>query len=118
MMSTAEKGGLVTRRDRPFFVLAGRLHCGSIHAGGDLMFLLIRRGLGGLAFLAVLVHGAPAAGPKPLAFHIHFDPKVSNAPFTGRVYVMLSREPVAEPRSGPNWFRPEPIFARDVKDWN
>ena len=84
------------------------------------MFPSIRRSLdlfGCLVVFGVIAHGARAAEPKPLEFHVAFDPKVSNVPFTGRVYVMLSREPVTEPRSGPNWFRPEPFFARDVKDW-
>ncbi len=58
-----------------------------------------------------------AADPKPLSFHVTFSKAVSDRPFTGRVYVMLGKSDKAEPRFGPNWFRPEPIFARDVKDW-
>src|SRR5436853_310483 len=69
-----------------------------------------------LALFLVLVSSAPAADPK-LEFQIIFDSKVSVAPFTGRVYVMLSKNKMNEPPGGPNWFRPEPFFARDVKDW-
>ena len=39
-------------------------------------------------------------------------------PISARVYVMASQgSSRAEPRFGPNWFRPQPFFARDVKDW-
>src|SRR5262249_55464120 len=38
-------------------------------------------------------------------------------PFTGCVYVMLSQSPSNTLRSGPNWFAPEPYFAKNVKDW-
>src|SRR6478672_12246861 len=60
---------------------------------------------------------ARAADARPLAFHITFDRAVSDKPFTGRVYVMLNRSDRSEPRFGPSWFKPEPIFARDVKEW-
>jgi Putative esterase len=58
-----------------------------------------------------------AADSKPLTFHVTFDKAVSSKPFTGRVYVMLTKAEKGEPRLGPSWFKPEPIFARDVKDW-
>ncbi len=57
------------------------------------------------------------AEPKPLEFQLTFSPEVSRQPFTGRVYLMLSRQPIKELRSGPNWFNPEPFFAGDVRDW-
>jgi hypothetical protein len=63
-----------------------------------------------------LLTAAPAARAATLAFHVTFDRTVSDKPFTGRVYVMLSKS-ASEPRFGPNWFKPEPIFARDVKGW-
>ncbi len=65
----------------------------------------------------LLAPAARAAQPRPLEFQLRFEPAVSTAPFTGRVYVMLSRRPMTEPPVGPNWFQPEPFFARDVKDW-
>jgi hypothetical protein len=57
----------------------------------------------------------PDAAGKPLEFHITFAESVSKEPFTGRVVVMLGRG--GEPRLGPDWFNPQPMFARDVKDW-
>jgi hypothetical protein len=76
------------------------------------------RTTGSVAFLvALLAVPAAHAEPLPLAFHVTFDKAVSPEPFIGRVYVLLSK---TEPRSlpsGPNWFKPEPFFAVDVKDW-
>jgi hypothetical protein len=65
----------------------------------------------------LVVPAVDAADAKPLEFRVTFDRAVSDKPFTGRVYVMLTKAEQAEPRFGPNWFKPEPIFARDVKDW-
>src|SRR5262245_22402286 len=67
--------------------------------------------------LAVSVPAARVDGARPLEFHVTFDRAVSAAPFTGRLYVMLSARKNSEPRSGPNWLSPEPFFAIDVKDW-
>jgi S-formylglutathione hydrolase FrmB len=67
--------------------------------------------------LVLAARPAPAGDARPLAFHLTFDQAVSAEPFTGRVYVMLSKN---EPKPLPgrvNWFRPEPFFARDVKGW-
>ncbi|MCA9087005.1 MAG: hypothetical protein KDA90_00035 [Planctomycetaceae bacterium] len=36
--------------------------------------------------------------------------------YTGRVYLFCGQGP-REPRSGPNWFDPDPMFAIDVVDW-
>lgn len=52
-----------------------------------------------------------------LEFHITFAPSVSKQSFTGRVFVMLTKNQKREPRAGINWYQPEPIFAKDVKDW-
>jgi pimeloyl-ACP methyl ester carboxylesterase len=65
----------------------------------------------------LLVAGTVRADAGPLEFHLTFDKSVSDKPFTGRVYVMLSKDDVRSLRPGPNWFRPEPFFALDVKDW-
>ena len=72
--------------------------------------------------LALLVMGclaphARADDPRPLAFHLTFDKTVSAEPFTGRVYVLLSHKEMKVIPAGPNWFKPEPFFARDVKGW-
>src|SRR6516225_7156936 len=71
-----------------------------------------------LSLCAVLLVASSArAEDRPLEFHLTFSPTVSEKPFTGRVYVMLSKNEVRNLRSGPNWFSPEPFFALDVKDW-
>jgi len=70
-----------------------------------------------LLLCLVVVPRVTAAETKALEFHITFDKTVSSQPFTGRVYVMLHKQDVKEPRSGPSWFNPEPFFAQDVKDW-
>lgn len=70
-----------------------------------------------LALTLSSTHAAPTPARRTLEFHVTFDKTVSAEPFTGRLYVMLSAARTGEPRSGPNWFRPEPFFAIDVKDW-
>jgi pimeloyl-ACP methyl ester carboxylesterase len=43
----------------------------------------------------------------------------TRGPITGRVYVFIGPDGAkAEPRTGPNWFRPEPFFGIDVRNWN
>jgi hypothetical protein len=74
---------------------------------------------GGLAALVFLLISSPgfAFADGPLEFHLRFDRKLTTRPFTGRVYVMLFAAERNELQSGPSWFRPEPFFARDVKNW-
>lgn len=69
------------------------------------------------SLLLLLMPVSAAAQSRPLEFRITFDRSVSAQPFTGRVYVMLFKQDVKELRPGPNWFNPDPFFARDVKDW-
>jgi S-formylglutathione hydrolase FrmB len=57
----------------------------------------------------------PAAGP--LEFHLTFDKAAHDKPFTGRVYVMLFKGGTTALQARTNWFRPEPLFAKDVKGW-
>jgi S-formylglutathione hydrolase FrmB len=55
---------------------------------------------------------------KGSAFEIAYPRKLGSQPITARVYVMLARgSSRLEPRLGPDWFHPQPFFARDVKDW-
>jgi hypothetical protein len=58
-----------------------------------------------------------ASDPRPVEFHLKFDKKVSNRPFTGRVFVIASKNEIKDLPSGPSWFHPEPFFAWDVKNW-
>ncbi|MCI0457956.1 MAG: hypothetical protein L0Z62_13400, partial [Gemmataceae bacterium] len=67
--------------------------------------------------LLLVVAPAAVAQPRPLEFHLTYDRGITPGPFTGRVYVMLARNLLTQPPSGPNWFNPEPFFAIDVKDW-
>ena len=76
-----------------------------------------RVGWTGIVLLLAIVRSAAAADPRPLEFHVVFDRAVSAAPFTGRVYVLLSKTEFSRPPSGPDWFHPEPFFAVDVKGW-
>jgi S-formylglutathione hydrolase FrmB len=70
-----------------------------------------------LALLGPALPNVPAADPKPLEFRVTFTEAVSTVPFNGRVYVMLSKNAGKDIIPGPNWFKPEPFFARDVKTW-
>ncbi len=60
-----------------------------------------------------------AAGASGIVFEIAYPEKgADDRPISARVYVMLGPQGTnVEPRTGPNWFHPEPFFARDVKDW-
>lgn len=54
---------------------------------------------------------------RPLEFHLTFPKTALAEPFTGRVYVLLSRQPLRTLPAGPNWFKPEPFFAVDIAGW-
>src|SRR6516162_480703 len=60
---------------------------------------------------------AQSAQGKALEFHVTFTREVSEKPFTGRVYVLLSREARTTLPGSLSWMNPDPLFARDVKDW-
>jgi hypothetical protein len=69
-----------------------------------------------LSLAAVAQHAPPI--DKPLQFQITFDTKLQSAPYTGRVYVVMSKSPRREPRQElSNWFRPPQTVALDVKNW-
>ncbi|WP_309378583.1 alpha/beta hydrolase-fold protein [Paludisphaera borealis] len=57
--------------------------------------------------------------PSGIEFSVDYPAKETEGKsISARVYVMLGRQgSKVDPRTGPNWFRPEPFFARDVKDW-
>jgi S-formylglutathione hydrolase FrmB len=61
----------------------------------------------------------PAGGPATgLGFEITYPAALQSEPITSRVYVFLEPQGSdAEPRSGPNWFRPQPFYAVDVVSW-
>jgi S-formylglutathione hydrolase FrmB len=67
------------------------------------------------ALVVAALFAAPAQA-DPLEFHLTFDKKTLDRPFTGRAYVMLFSKDEKQLRPGPDWLRPEPFFARDVKN--
>jgi enterochelin esterase-like enzyme len=70
-----------------------------------------------LLSLTVLVLPSLAHAARPLQFEVGFDRAVSKEPFTGRVYVLLSRSAIKDVFGGVSWMRPQPFFAVDVKGW-
>lgn len=56
--------------------------------------------------------------PAPASFEITFTKSVTETPFTGRVFLVVSKREIKGGPQGPNWFKPEPFFAQDVKNWN
>jgi hypothetical protein len=76
----------------------------------------LRRTVAATATVALLLlgQGARAATVEALEFRVRLDAAVADEAITGRLFVFLSERTRGEPRLGPNWFRPEPFFARDV----
>jgi len=63
--------------------------------------------------LVALLQAATAHAAAP-TFRVVLDPSVRSEAFTGRIYVLLSKE--GEPRNGPSWFGTEPFVSLDVTD--
>lgn len=63
-----------------------------------------------LAQLAALV------GAQELHFAVRYPASAFAGPFSGRVIVSLSRNAQREPRFGPNWFQPEPMFSQTFQN--
>ena len=64
------------------------------------------------AMVAVLLAGTAAA----TEFSVSFGPQYRREPFSGRLLVMFGLPDGPEPRTGPDWFRPQPFFAVDVEN--
>jgi hypothetical protein len=75
--------------------------------------LMLRRVLPLLIWLVTV----PGLAAESLEFRLTYDAKAYQGPFTGRVFVMLIKRETAQLPGGVNWFRPEPMFARDVRGW-
>lgn len=59
--------------------------------------------------------GKQATGPS---FEIAYPKVVGEKPLDARVYVLLGKGGSRlEPRFGPNWFRPEPFYSKQVTGW-
>jgi pimeloyl-ACP methyl ester carboxylesterase len=65
-----------------------------------------------LAFFAVVC----VAG-DPLDVKLTYPPTKEMPPFTGRVFVVVSKKPIGDRPFSQSWFSPEPFFAQDAKDW-
>ena len=70
----------------------------------------------GFSLLLFFVAGVDVASAE--SFELSFPDGMLKTPFTGRVFLVMSRKEIkdgAVHRQG--WFKPEPFFAQDVKDW-
>jgi hypothetical protein len=84
------------------------------------MEAMIMKFAGTLWAVAAVFSAALGDPPRArgLAFEVRCTAMVQRAPITARVYVLLGPEgSPAEPRFGPDWFGPQPFFARDIQDW-
>jgi hypothetical protein len=54
---------------------------------------------------------------KPVEFQLSYSPKLQAEPFSGRVFVVLSRQALKDGPARINWFKPEPFYAMEVRDW-
>jgi hypothetical protein len=83
--------------------------------------LLIVLAIGAVAGVGSRSRAAePPREPDPTGpgFEVAYVPAISRTPVSGRVYVFLGPDrSSAEPRLGPDWFRPQPFFAVDVTNW-
>ena len=66
------------------------------------------------ALILILAGCITALADAPV-FRVTLDPAVRSEPFTGRVYVLLSRGP-RDPRFGPAWFGTEPFLSLDINE--
>lgn len=69
-----------------------------------------------VALLVLASELALASERAAFSFVVAAEKSLLDRPFTGRVTIFLSRGTRGEPRFGPNWFRPEPMFAADFSD--
>src|SRR5438105_8190584 len=70
-----------------------------------------------ISIVSVSVFAVNATEPAPLEFRLSFDSAALNEPFTGRVFVLLTKSSPGELPSSISWSRPEPVFAKDVNNW-
>ncbi len=73
--------------------------------------MISRRTFGCFCAQACLLLLHVAASAQGLKFSVAYPSTAYAGPFTGRVVVYLSRTNT-EPRFGPNWFQPEPIYSQ------
>src|SRR5687768_1194283 len=71
-----------------------------------------------LALVALLGWSlAPASASAQARVELTFTKNVTAEPFTGRVFVVATRQPIKDGAFRQPWFTPSPFFAQDVKGW-
>lgn len=74
-----------------------------------------------LVCLHSLTHAQPAvpanAAQPGLSVALTFSPKVQPTPFSGRVFLVVSRKPLKDEAFRQLWYTPEPYFSLDVQNW-
>ncbi len=70
-----------------------------------------------LCLLLVGLGDPPPAPSRPLAVQLAFSKQAAAEPFTGRVFLLASREPIKGTPPRQSWFKPFPFFAQDVRNW-
>lgn len=69
-------------------------------------------------FLASLLTAFSATSVLALEqIRVRLDSAAASKPINGRLFVMFTTSKRGEPRMGPNWFKPEPFFGRDVRNF-
>lgn len=66
------------------------------------------------SWLLTLVAASSCLAQAPFQVKVKLDPEVTKERIAGRLYLFFSQRGQGEPRFGPNWFSPEPFYAKDV----
>src|ERR1041385_5191219 len=69
--------------------------------------------IGLFVFIAALAQSVHAAPPQ---FTVKFTKDASEKPYTGRVFICLTRGS-GDPLNAGSWLSKDPLLALDVKDW-
>jgi hypothetical protein len=102
-----------TWKERKLLKTPGEVLCLAFNPGGQTLAAGCWDGSLNLWDLAA----KQAAAPRPASFQFSFTRNVTETPFTGRVFLVASRQPLKDAPHRQNWFKPEPFFAQDVKNW-
>ncbi|MFY8052862.1 MAG: hypothetical protein ACOVP2_09615, partial [Armatimonadaceae bacterium] len=54
--------------------------------------------------------------PQSKPLRVRIAPGVFTGPFSGRIVIFFGKPDSGEPRMGPNWFNPSPMWACEVKN--
>ena len=70
-----------------------------------------------MPLLLLVAAAPPAAADTKFEFKLTFAKQALATPFTGRVFVIVSKPEIGAGPARINWLKPEPFFAQDVKNW-